>query len=96
VKVEVACASADHQLVLELDVPAGSTVEGAIELALTNGEFRDLIHRQDLDVQTATVGVWGEPVERTRPLVNGDRVEIYRPLLIDPKEARRLRQQKRG
>jgi putative ubiquitin-RnfH superfamily antitoxin RatB of RatAB toxin-antitoxin module len=44
-----------------------------------------------LDVARAAVGVWGRRCGLDEPLRDGDRVEIYRPLKVDPKEARRLR-----
>lgn len=44
----------------------------------------------------AGVGVWGRPVPPDHPLQDGDRVEIYRPLQADPKEARRARSKRRA
>lgn len=41
------------------------------------------------DLERCAVGVWGEVADRARPLRTGDRVEIYRPLIQDPREARR-------
>jgi hypothetical protein len=45
----------------------------------------------DIDVATVPVGIFGRRVERDRILTDGDRVEIYRPLVADAKEARRRR-----
>jgi putative ubiquitin-RnfH superfamily antitoxin RatB of RatAB toxin-antitoxin module len=44
-----------------------------------------------IDLSTQEVGIWGRVVPVDTPLAEGDRVEVYRPLQIDPKEARRLR-----
>jgi uncharacterized protein len=44
-----------------------------------------------IDLATARLGVWGKPCETVRLLRERDRVEIYRPLSVDPKEARRVR-----
>ena len=48
-----------------------------------------------VDVSTQTVGIWGRAVTLETRLAEGDRVEIYRPLRLDPKEARRLRARRR-
>ncbi len=45
----------------------------------------------EFDLSVATIGVWGLAVALDAPLKEGDRVEIYRPLAMDPNEARRLR-----
>ncbi len=68
----------------ELTMPSGSTVHDAIaasELLTRRPELRDSID----------AGVWGQRCALDRPLADGDRVELYRPLTIDPKEGRRLR-----
>ena len=44
-----------------------------------------------IDLATARLGVWGKPCDAGRLLRERDRVEIYRPLSVDPKEARRVR-----
>lgn len=50
----------------------------------------------DLEVKTLEVGVWGRKVPLSHPLRDGDRVELYRPLTVDPKVARRERFAKQG
>jgi hypothetical protein len=45
----------------------------------------------DASIAHLPTGIWGRPVERDETLADGDRVEVYRELEIDPKEARRLR-----
>ena len=79
----VYCAPACEDL-SELTMPSGSTVRDAIaaaELFSRRPELKDAID----------AGVWGQRCSLDRPLVEGDRVEIYRPLTIDPKEGRRVR-----
>jgi len=44
----------------------------------------------DQRLESAAVGVWGRPVDRSHIAYDGDRIEIYRPLLLDPRDARRL------
>jgi putative ubiquitin-RnfH superfamily antitoxin RatB of RatAB toxin-antitoxin module len=72
----------DH---VELRLPAGATVEQALR---ESGLLER--HALVLDDRLA-VGVWGKRRPLGELLRDGDRVEIYRPLLVDPKEARRLR-----
>jgi len=83
--VEVAYALPDQQVLLELEVEEGTTVRQAIE--------RSGILRRYPGIQLARgcVGIFGRRVELDAPLRDGDRVEIYRPLVADPREARRRR-----
>ncbi|MCC5812600.1 MAG: RnfH family protein [Ectothiorhodospiraceae bacterium] len=88
--VEVAYALPDRQVVLPLTVSRGTTVEQAI---MRSG----ILHQfPDIDLRTQAVGIYGTVVELQRPLQPEDRVEIYRPLLVDPKEVRKQRAQRRG
>lgn len=68
-----------------LVLPAGATVQQAL---LASGLLE--LH-PDLDLAQARVGVWAKLRALDTLLRDRDRVEIYRPLLVDPKEARRLR-----
>lgn len=86
-RVEVAYALPDRQTLLALDVDSGCTVyEAAVK-----SEIVDL--HPEIDLTSAAMGVFGRVVTRPRqePVQDGDRVEIYRPLIVDPKEARRAR-----
>lgn len=83
--IEVACATPDKQVITELKVAPGTSVSRAIELSQIAGEF------PDLDIDSCQVGIYGYVVPRDRELVMGDRVEIYRELLVEPRQARRLR-----
>jgi putative ubiquitin-RnfH superfamily antitoxin RatB of RatAB toxin-antitoxin module len=85
--VEVVYASVDRQLLLSVDVPAGSTVCEALLVSGIGAAF------PELDLQHCAVGIFGKTVSNpdTRRLEQGERIEIYRPLLLDPMEARRLR-----
>jgi putative ubiquitin-RnfH superfamily antitoxin RatB of RatAB toxin-antitoxin module len=79
----VYCAPGVEDLV-ELHMPAGSTVRDAVEAAGMLARHHDLVGALD-------VGIWGRPCSQDEALRTGDRVEIYRPLRVDPKEARRIR-----
>ena len=71
--------------VSELKLPAGATVADAVD---ASGVRR---RRPQLAAGALDVGVWGRTAPLTQRLEDGDRVEIYRPLSVDPKEARRVR-----
>lgn len=83
--VEVAYARPDVQIVVALRVPAGATAWEAIKLSGLAERF------PDVDACAHGIGIYGESVSPSTQLTEGDRVEIYRPLAMDPKEARRLR-----
>jgi putative ubiquitin-RnfH superfamily antitoxin RatB of RatAB toxin-antitoxin module len=83
--VEVAYATASQQHVITIFVPAGCTVLQAAQLSGINQAF------PDIDWSTIRLGIFGRLVSSDHVLAAGDRVEIYRPLLIDPKESRRQR-----
>lgn len=83
IAVEVAYAEPQKQVLVEVSLPAGATVADAIEASGIQAEFT----RVAFDELEA--GVWGRVVSRDTPLRDRDRVELYRPLEIDPKAARR-------
>ncbi len=83
--VEVAYGLPTRQVLLVVEIPSGATVRDAIAASGIENEF------PDLEVDADRVGVFGQKVALDHTLEPGDRVEIYRPLLIDPKEARRAR-----
>jgi uncharacterized protein len=85
--VEVVYALPDRQKVISLRVAEGTTVFDAVQQSGIAGYF------PGLDIERATLGVFGkvEASPKTRPLNDGERVEIYRPLIIDPKDNRKAR-----
>lgn len=85
ISVEVACGTPQKQAVLRVELPAGSTVAEAIERSGIRAQFPGLV------VDPAAVGIFSRKVSMEQVLREGDRVEIYRPLLADPKEVRRQR-----
>jgi putative ubiquitin-RnfH superfamily antitoxin RatB of RatAB toxin-antitoxin module len=88
ISVEVVYALPEQQLRVTLQVPRGTTVGEAIkmsELPMTYPE---------IDMARCKLGIFGKLVAADTVLNSGDRVEIYRPLAADPKEARRLRAKK--
>lgn len=90
IDVEVVYAAAAHVVDLRaLRLPAGATVADALR---TSG----VLQRHGLVPEALAVGVWGRACSLAQGLCAGDRVEIYRPLRVDPKAARRLRAQARS
>ncbi|MGH8222969.1 MAG: RnfH family protein [Woeseiaceae bacterium] len=83
IAVEIAFGTRDRQELLELTVPAGTTVTDA----LSRSHIAELFPGEQID--RLAVGIWGRPVAGTTRLKEGDRIEIYRPLVMDPREARR-------
>ena len=83
--VEVAYALPDKQAILALKVPAGTTVlEAAAQSGITD-KF------EGIDLENAKFGIFGSVVSPQQVLQEGERVEIYRPLIADPKEVRKAR-----
>jgi len=87
ISVEVVYAAVDRQLMLSVKVPAGTTVRKALLLSDIGTQF------PELDLAQCAVGIFGKVVANAelRTLKEGERIEIYRPLMADPKEVRRLR-----
>jgi hypothetical protein len=83
IAIVVACAEAGRQTVLALEVNAGCTAGEAVERSGI------LALHPALDGESCGVGIFGAEVPRDRVLVAGDRVEVLRPLIEDPRERRR-------
>lgn len=88
--VEVFYARADRQCLAQVRVPAGSTLRDAIVASGLPDRF------PEIDLAVMAVGIWGRLRSADEPVAMGDRVEIYRPLACDPKDARRGRTRPRG
>lgn len=84
-RVEVVFALADRQELLVVELPEGSTVGAAIEKSRLVRQF------PDIDFEALQAGVWGKPITRSHVVKDGDRVELYRPLEMNPRDARRLK-----
>jgi putative ubiquitin-RnfH superfamily antitoxin RatB of RatAB toxin-antitoxin module len=85
IRVEVVLAMTERQVLVELSVAPGSTVADAITQSGIQEKF------QGFQIDLGMVGVFGQKTPPEQVLREGDRVEIYRPLLADPKESRRQR-----
>ena len=85
IAVEVAYALPHKQALLALEVAAGTTV---IEAAQQSGVTERF---EGIDLENAKFGIFGSVVAPGQVLKEGDRVEVYRPLIADPKEVRKAR-----
>jgi len=96
-KVEVAFALPHKQRIVALAVPEGTTARQAVEMADLPSLFQELPSDTFLE---APLGIFGKAIRHPdkEPLREGDRVEVYRPLQIDPKAARleRAKRQAKG
>jgi uncharacterized protein len=90
IRIEVVYAQPQRSIAKSWTMPAGALIADALKLAALEQDF------QRIDLANATVGIFGQVASRDRPLKDGDRIEIYRPLLEEPKLARRRRVSKSG
>jgi len=82
IRVQLVAAERDSARVESVSLASGATVQDALAAA-------GIVHEGE-------VGVWGKRVERDAPLADGDRVELYRALIADPKQARHRRASQQG
>ncbi|MFC6335463.1 RnfH family protein [Pseudomonas sp. CCM 7891] len=87
VEIEVVYAAVNRQVLLALSVATGSSLRAAVQSSQIAAQF------PELDLATCPLGIFGKVVSDAdvRAVQAGDRIEIYRPLLADPMEIRRLR-----
>lgn len=86
--IEVCYALADAQTLIALTLPAGATVRDAIDAS------QIAVQHPEIDPATAKIGIFGKLTTLDATLADHDRVEIYRPLIVDPKLARQRRVEK--
>lgn len=84
-QIEVVYARAEEQVLVTLNVPCGATVRDAIVRSGLTERFPEMAAME------GCVGIYGKTVAMDRELRAGDRVELYRPLIADPKQSRRHR-----
>jgi hypothetical protein len=89
-RVQVCYAKPDQQIVQELRVPAGT----ALHAAITQSGILQRV--PEITLETCKVGIYGKLKALDTVLHDHDRIEIYRPLVADPKEARRKRAAKKA
>ena len=87
--VEVTYALPEEQMLITLDVKPGTTAEQAVKLSGVLERFTEI------DLTKNKLGIFGKTTKADQVLRDKDRVEIYRPLIADPKESRRKRAEKK-
>ena len=87
VEIEVVYAAVDRQVLLAMAVAPGTSLRAAVQASGVAAQF------PELNLADCPLGIFGKVVAdaEVRAVQAGDRIEIYRPLLADPKEVRRLR-----
>ena len=85
IDIEVAFALPDRQCIVPLSVPAGTSAQQAVALSNIAAQF------SEIDLDNLQLGIFGKTVKPETVLREHDRVEIYRPLIADPKQVRRAR-----
>ncbi len=85
IRVEVVYALRDRQKVVNVTLPAGAALREAVERSGLLTEF------PEIDLAASKFGIWNKLAKADAALRDNDRVEIYRPLIADPKEVRRQR-----
>ena len=88
ITVEVAYALPERQVLLTLAVSRVASIEQIIKQSGILQQF------PQIDLTAQKVGIWSRPVKLTDQVKEGDRIEIYRPLIADPKDLRRRRAEK--
>ncbi|MFT6372144.1 MAG: putative ubiquitin-RnfH superfamily antitoxin RatB of RatAB toxin-antitoxin module [Gammaproteobacteria bacterium] len=83
--IEVAYATPQRQKIVECEVETGTSLRDAVKLSSILQYF------PEIEVETCDLGIFGKAVAPQYELADGDRIEIYRPLIADPKEIRRQR-----
>lgn len=97
ITVEIAYALPDRQRILELQVPVGTTAMEAVRRSGIEQLFPELeVEKAKLGVFSQVLGTKGLAPASDYQLRERDRIEIYRPLIADPKEARRKRAEKKA
>ncbi len=84
-RVQVAYALPDRQWLIALELPAGTTAADAVRASGLAAKY------PQFDIDNAPLGIFSRPCAPATRLRDGDRVEIYRALLCDPKQVRRER-----
>ena len=89
-RIEIVYAQPHCSVVKSLNLPAGAIIADALSLVASDPDFRGV------DLTGSAVGIFGKVARRDQQLKDGDRIEIYRPLVEEPKLARRKRLGKSG
>jgi putative ubiquitin-RnfH superfamily antitoxin RatB of RatAB toxin-antitoxin module len=90
IRVEIVYAQLQRSIIKSAALEQGATIEDALAAVALDPDFLGV------DLANSPVGIFGKVARRDAALKNGDRVEIYRPLLEEPKLARRRRSSRKA
>lgn len=90
VNIEIAYGTKIKQVIIPLAIACGSTIAEAIQVSGILRQF------PEIDLRQNEVGIFSRKRHLSDPVSHGDRIEIYRPLTLDPKEARRIKAKARA
>jgi putative ubiquitin-RnfH superfamily antitoxin RatB of RatAB toxin-antitoxin module len=85
IDIQIVYAQPSHSIVKSLRLELGALVADALDAAAKDAKF------SRVDLEHSAVGIFGRLARKDQPLKDGDRIEIYRPLVQEPKLARRAR-----
>lgn len=85
IHIEVAYATPEEQVIIPIDIESGATAEQAIQQSKIQQLFTDI------NLTKQKIGIFSKPCKLDTVLRDGDRIEIYRPLIADPKAVRKKR-----
>lgn len=85
IHIEIAYATPQQQVILEQDISPGTSPRDAVIQSRIDQYF------PEIDKKNCDIGIFGKIIRPDHELENGDRIEIYRPLIADPKEVRKRR-----
>lgn len=85
IHIEIAYATPQRQLIIEREISPGTSPRQAVIDSEIDSHF------PEIDKENCDIGIFGKAVRPDHVLENGDRIEIYRPLIADPKEVRKRR-----
>ena len=88
IKVEVAYATPEKQKIIGVEVDQGATAADVLAQSGIEKVF------PEIDLAAAKIGIYGKAIQKTQVMSEGDRIEIYRPLIADPKASRAARAEK--
>jgi uncharacterized protein len=90
IRIAIVYAQPQHSIIKSFTLAQGSSVLDALCAAALDADLSQVLQ------ENSPLGIFGRPVRKDQLLADGDRLEIYRPLQLEPKQARRMRVSKSG
>jgi len=90
IRIAIVYAEPQHSIIKSFTLAQGSSVLDALHAAASDADLSKVL------LENSPLGIFGRPARKDQLLADGDRLEIYRPLKLEPKQARRMRLSKSG